>query len=680
MAQVLFFSLFLLLLQLPVFLFYSCSMPSDDNEKISSDSDNLLSAPVQFYNWSEENQRYDWANYNFSSSSFSFIEEGDEIEIKIRTMTDSEFKGTNGGKYSMFTLYYSSWKERYKFSNIQSEPSLDKYKKDDTGENECIFNRKNRNYTILITLTKEEAAELARNGLIFNGYGFFLDSVKVSQHKLSYIDADGLENQYQANKEAREKVINYYKDYIGFSIPYVYITSENHEEILEKSYYNSIIDVVNCDSSYQVSTAGGVKVRGNSTAWHESEKPYRIKFDKKQNLLGLHDGKKYKSWVLLKTKWCFGADYLGFNLAHEIYKSSDFDYYASDCTYVHVFVNEAYKGLYLLCEQSQVNEGRVDVFENKEGNTSTKVGYMIELDNYAWEDSGNADWFENGSWYGRDSGDYHFQLDYKYSDPSPEDPAPAADIYKNDGNDKNKIYLTDVNGVRRLVRDTDAFTLKNDVYSREQVNFIRKYMKGIWDICYSAIELGDFYVFDSDYNLKRAAEGLTAEDVCSSVIDLESLANEMILEELVRDNDVGAGSLYMAVDFTVGEGQKYSKFTFECPWDFNWAYSNYDEDSQYFAGGRLEYFAGAWQPLYVNTDGYERSHPWFILFNNADWFRKYLRQKWQEIGAENLKSCIAAAEEAASIADSENSYGSLKTYADFVRDRIDYIDSNLWLK
>lgn len=45
--------------------------------------------------------------------------------------------------------------------------------------------------------------------------------------------------------------------------------------------------------------SGGIRLRGNSTRVF-SEKPYRIKFDKKQSLFGLA---KAKSWVLL-------ADYL----------------------------------------------------------------------------------------------------------------------------------------------------------------------------------------------------------------------------------------------------------------------------------------------------------------------------------------------------------------------------------
>ena len=204
-------------------------------------------------------------------------------------------------------------------------------------------------------------------------------------------------------------------------------------------------------------------------------------------------------------------------------------------------------------------------------------------------------------------------------------------------------------------------------------------MKGVWDICYFAIEKGKYYKFDDDYNLIPAEDFTTAKEACDAVIDLESLCNEMILEELVRDNDVGAGSLYMAIDFhNKKPGEKYYKLTFECPWDFNWAYSpiENDLDGGAYWNGKLQYFAGAWQSPEVNTDEYDRSHGWFILFNNADWFREMLREKWEKIDPQNLKETVLKVREDLVIPLKEGRVSESNT--DFVLKRIDYIDSNLW--
>ena len=579
-----------------------------------------------------------------------------------------------------FNFCDSNWTGWYVFTNEKSTGIF----KESWGKYSIPTNKKTTG-TLLITLSQEEAKEIAQKGLRIEGYGLTLKTLRVYSDKTADNPSDSLERQYEKKKPKIEKDLLYYKDYAGYKLPIIHITTKDSQDILKKEYYSSMIDVSNCDNVYKLSgKAAGVKVRGNSTSWGE-EKPYRIKFDKKQGMLGLHNGKAYKSWVLLKTGWAVAMDYLGFNLAHKIYESSALDYYASDATYVHVIINGYYKGLYLLCEQNQVNEGRVDVYENKNGDNGTNIGYMIELDNYAWDDK-NPAWdikdenveeknklgfpvgsgfrLINGRWeYRQGLEDYHFTLDYKQ---------------RNENGEKVHVPLTDINGVTRLI-ESDDFTLKNDVYSDEQVMFIQKYMKGVWDICYFAIEKSEYYKFDEDYNLISADDYSTAKEACDAVIDLESLCNEMILEELVRDNDVGAGSLYMAIDFhNKKPGEKYYKLTFECPWDFNWAYNpiEKDLDGGAYWNGKLQYFAGAWQSMEVNTDEYDRSHSWFILFNNAPWFRKMLREKWERIGTDNLKALVRKIEkELEPVLDEAN---LSQTNTDFVLKRIDYINSNLW--
>ena len=144
------------------------------------------------------------------------------------------------------------------------------------------------------------------------------------------------------------------------TLPIVSIITLDNKEILSKEeYVTSVVDVFNCEEEYSFSASGGVKVRGNSTA-DGDEKPYRIKFDSKQNMLGLHNGAEYKSWVLLRSQWNLAMDYTGFNLAKAIFQG---EYYSSDCKYVDVYVNGRFKGIYLLCEQNQAADGRVDIYE-----------------------------------------------------------------------------------------------------------------------------------------------------------------------------------------------------------------------------------------------------------------------------------------------------------------------------
>ncbi|MBO4727317.1 MAG: CotH kinase family protein, partial [Spirochaetaceae bacterium] len=112
-------------------------------------------------------------------------------------------------------------------------------------------------------------------------------------------------------------------------------------------------------------TAGQVKVRGNYTTTYD-KKSLRIKFDKKQDMLGLNvneKGKanKYKNWVLLSSYK--DASLLRDGVAFKMYKTMFPEYYSSNGELVEVFVNGIYWGVYLLAEQPETKDGRINITE-----------------------------------------------------------------------------------------------------------------------------------------------------------------------------------------------------------------------------------------------------------------------------------------------------------------------------
>ena len=410
--------------------------------------------------------------------------------------------------------------------------------------------------------------------------------------------------------------------------PCIYITTEEKRSILSKDeYVASIIDVFNCDAEYELSAAAGVKVRGNSTAdQSEDEKPYRIKFEKKQGMLGLNGGQKFKSWVLLRSYWNLAPDYMGFELAKTIF---DGKYYSSDCCYVNLYINGEYRGLYLLCEQNQAAKGRVGVNEPKADEYGLATGYYIEMDNYA--------------------GDEHpyFSLDHK------------------------KVELTDVSGNKRQTFSRN-YSVKSDINTKEQLYFIRDYITGCYDILYEAAEHDAAYMFDENMNAVPADGRYgSAREAVEAVMDLDSLANMLILEELVHNYDVGAGSFFMAVDFS--EESMYEKLTFLAPWDFNWAY--YESGS--------EYFACTFQK--VMDDGYDRSNIWFITAMKADWFRDIVKDKWKALNdasaIENTANRVVDACEKLSgdLGDEAWKVEMVKNIRTFVNDRRKWLETQ-WSK
>lgn len=407
------------------------------------------------------------------------------------------------------------------------------------------------------------------------------------------------------------------------TMPVIHITTLDEKEILSKEEYNeSVIDVFNCGEEYRLTAEGGVRVRGNSTADGE-EKPYRIKFNEKQGMLGLHEGMAFKSWVLLRSQWNLIPDYTGFMLARTIF---DGKYYCSDSTYVNVYVNGKYKGLYLLCEQNQAAKGRVEVYEPSVDEGHTDIGYFIELDNYAEEEDNP-----------------YFTMDLSH------------------------IRFTDYENKTQEL-PVDDYTIKSDTTNEAQVEFAEKYLTGVFKILHSAVENKMPMMFDEDYNVV-SAQGVysTPKEAVDAVMDLQSVVDTMILQELVHNYDVGAGSFFMAVDFS--ENSKYKKLTFLAPWDFNWAYS---EET----AGR--YYAGAFQkPVH---DMHDRSNAWLTVIMKADWFREMLKDKWAELdnGQKLTDTLKIVLETAKSLeADLEGEFwrvNSAKDIIGFVRGRIKWLN------
>jgi len=110
------------------------------------------------------------------------------------------------------------------------------------------------------------------------------------------------------------------------------------------------------------------------------KKPYRLKFDTKINLLGLNNGNKFKSWVLLADYFDTSLlrNFTSFNLAKV------FDFYSSDCQHVELYLNGEYLGIYLLAEQQQIDKKRINIEEYKEGQAEIdNTGYLLEED-FSW--------------------------------------------------------------------------------------------------------------------------------------------------------------------------------------------------------------------------------------------------------------------------------------------------------
>ena len=401
-------------------------------------------------------------------------------------------------------------------------------------------------------------------------------------HPESPIDPESVDRLIAYGIDVDKRMDYYQRLYDATDLPVIHVSTENEQEILSREeYVNCLIDVFNCEEQYILEAKeAGIRIRGNSTAYYgevsevrRNQVPYRIKFNKKENMLGLNDGAECKSWVLMKAPWNVMPDYIAFTLAERIMEGK---YYSSDCIFTYVYVNEKFKGLYLLCEQNQINKHRVDLPEVPKDYKGTDIGYFLELDNYATENP------------------YYFTVDYCGE------------------------TLTDINRTERALVPAE-YTIKNDVYSQKQVDFISNYINDVYRLMVEAIKYDKYYAFDSEYNLLPTDKYDNAYDAINAVVDLESVVKMYILYEICHDNDCGEGSFYMAVDFS-GESS-FDRLTFTAPWDFNWAYGDSPKG----------YYAGAFNAeSFVNQYG-DRSNPWFILLMSTDWFRDMVEEEWNRL-------------------------------------------------
>lgn len=176
------------------------------------------------------------------------------------------------------------------------------------------------------------------------------------------------------------------------NLPLVVVNTEGMRMMQSKD------DKIN--STVHIISEGGTKLlskkdteckgRGNAS-WNFPKKPMRLKFEKKQTVLPDAPA-KCKKWTLINN---YGdkslmRNKIAFHMSRGIGLS-----YTPYCQFVDLIFNGEYQGCYQLCDQVEVNPGRVEITEmtpdDIEGEALTG-GYFIEIDAYANQE---ASWFES---------------------------------------------------------------------------------------------------------------------------------------------------------------------------------------------------------------------------------------------------------------------------------------------
>ncbi len=296
-------------------------------------------------------------------------------------------------------------------------------------------------------------------------------------------------------------------------IPLLLIETEQGRKITDDEVYtNCTVSVTNCEADYELTEAvAGIRIRGNSTQMYE-KKPYRIKFEEKQQVLGLSEG-AHKSWVLLAE---FNDPSLLRNLiTYRFANALSGISYATDCALVEVYLNGEYEGVYLLAEQTQVDEDRIALDETGVADPSvTDTGYLLELE--ADLSRRNEEGKEGEAWF-------------------------AVTGYASEADNSMQLLME-----RTFDASAAYYVVKSDARSAEQMAYIREYMIRVYDAVY-----------------KEKTEAAVAE-----LVDLASAVDMYLVQLIANDYDNNYSSMYLYKNAG-------GKLMFGAPWDFDLAYGNF---------------------------------------------------------------------------------------------------------
>ena len=188
---------------------------------------------------------------------------------------------------------------------------------------------------------------------------------------------------------------------LNTGLPIVYVDTQNGWAINSKETFVPAALRIEGTEEYDGLEDVTCEIRGRgNTTWEWPKKPYLVKMEKKQGVLGMP---KHKRWVLLAN---FMDRTLMRNLVSMKVASLTRLDWTPRCVPVELVLNGVHKGSYLLIEQVRVDKNRVNITEmeptDNDGEAVTG-GYLLELDFHydnevQWGDphGGCVQWGRNG--------------------------------------------------------------------------------------------------------------------------------------------------------------------------------------------------------------------------------------------------------------------------------------------
>ena len=171
-------------------------------------------------------------------------------------------------------------------------------------------------------------------------------------------------------------------------LPVITIDTETGRDVESKEeYIRASFTLKDADGRDISVESFRIRGRGNAT-WKMEKKSYRLKFDDNICLMSESSGgdTKNKDWTLLANH-C-DKSLIRNHVAQSLGRELDGIEWAPYTELVEVYLNGEYRGVYMLSEQVEVGDQRVDI----EDGEADDIGFLFELDGYA-EGEYNVDFF-----------------------------------------------------------------------------------------------------------------------------------------------------------------------------------------------------------------------------------------------------------------------------------------------
>ena len=351
---------------------------------------------------------------------------------------------------------------------------------------------------------------------------------------------------------------------------------------MDKPVYHSKVTLSNCSEEFAFADLGAnVHVRGNSTAG-AAKKPYALKFDEKQGMLGLGNGKSFKSWVLLADYYdeTMLRNWMAFRLGDALLENK---WFSADATHVELYVNGQYMGVYTLCEKTQIKKNRINIPEKEAADLETlETGYLLVGQGGIW-------WEEN-----------YFDIPIGFT-------------------------VTDRAG-GSMKYGSIRFVLSNgDEYSQAQRDYISKYCSAAFQVMYNAIyehkyydltRAGELHRNTRLENDKSKTEAEKQIECISAVFDLDAAARMCVLDEIAKNLDAMTFNMYVDLS-PEGDG----RLTLAAPWDFDHAMAKTHYSTTHSAKG--------WYATCLSQSDGVRVNFLTVMLGSTDWFNEMCSEIWK---------------------------------------------------